>query len=212
MSTFDTREAWLREAANLLRPRFAGAGATLPANIRFAIAFPSSGRKGRAIGECWDASASDDQHFEIIVRCDKDNPVDVLDILTHELVHAGAGLAAGHGKTFKRLALSVGPAGPMRSTHAGPELLVHLTKLAEGLGPLPHAKLGFGLSTRPPKQDTRMLKVECAVCGYLVRVARKWLTEVGTPLCRIHGDSMVCEAVDEPSEADSVLLAAVKGT
>lgn len=41
-------------------------------------------------------------------------------------------------------------------------------------------------SNRPPKQTTRLMKAECAECGYTVRVTSKWL-EVGPPHCPVHG-------------------------
>lgn len=45
------------------------------------------------------------------------------------------------------------------------------------------------LRDAPKKQKTRMLKCECATCGYTVRTARKWLELAGAPLCPIedHG-------------------------
>lgn len=204
MNAYESREAWLKAATDELCPLFANAGAELPIRIRFAIAFPSTGRRGKRIGECWDQSASGDGHFEIFIRADYADPNEVLAILVHELVHSAVGLEAKHGKAFKRLALAVGLTGPMRSTVAGARLLNRLTQISKDLGPLPHAKLGWGLSNRPPKQDTRMLKVECATCGYVCRVARKWLDEVGLPLCPEHG-VMVCEATAAP---EPLLLAA----
>jgi hypothetical protein len=41
-------------------------------------------------------------------------------------------------------------------------------------------------STRPPKQDARLIKCECGECGYVVRTTRKWL-EIGAPHCPNHG-------------------------
>jgi hypothetical protein len=57
----DFRESWLRAAAAELRPYFATVGYSLPDNIRFAIAFTSTGRKGKRLGECWHSSTSDDR-------------------------------------------------------------------------------------------------------------------------------------------------------
>ena len=34
------------------------------------IAFPSTGRKGKRVGELWHAATSDDESFEVIVRAD----------------------------------------------------------------------------------------------------------------------------------------------
>src|ERR1019366_949244 len=83
----DTRESWLRSGAGELRPYFASSGFPIPENIRFAIAFPSTGRRGARIGECWHSSTSEDDNFEIIIRADIADPVEVLGVLVHELVH-----------------------------------------------------------------------------------------------------------------------------
>jgi hypothetical protein len=198
-----SRDAWLQAAADQLRPLFDRVGAPLPGKLRFAIAFPSTGRKSKRIGECWDSSASADGHFEIIVRSDQSDPVDVLGILIHELTHAAVGLAAGHGKAFKWIAVALGLEGKMTATVAGAKLRADLAKLADVVGPLPHGKLGFGLSDRPKKQEARMLKAECSTCGYVVRVARKWL-EVGPPHCPEHG-AMSCDGFE--AEAEGVVIA-----
>jgi hypothetical protein len=76
------------------------------AHIRVAIGFTSAGRKGKAIGECWDNRLSADGHFEIFIRPDLAHaadamPAQIAAILAHELVHAAVGIPAGHGKAFK---------------------------------------------------------------------------------------------------------------
>ena len=55
-----TREGWLAEATEALRPMFRDAGARIPDKIRFAMAFTSAGTKGGRIGECWQDTASAD--------------------------------------------------------------------------------------------------------------------------------------------------------
>ena len=57
----DLRESWLRAAVNLLRPYFVDIGYPLPDHIRTAIAFPSTGRKGKRLGECWHSTSSEDR-------------------------------------------------------------------------------------------------------------------------------------------------------
>ena len=47
------------------------------------------------------------------------DPVDVLDTLVHELVHAVDNCEHKHGKEIKKIALSIGLEGPMRSAGAG---------------------------------------------------------------------------------------------
>jgi hypothetical protein len=135
---------------------------------------------------------SADGHFEIFIRPDLAHapdamPAQIAAILAHELVHAAVGIPAGHGKAFKRVALGLGLVGPMRATTPGS---IPCRRRADPRcrWPPPHARLDTdGESTAPRKQKTRMLKCECATCGYTVRTARKWLEQAGAPLCPIEG-------------------------
>jgi hypothetical protein len=47
--------------------------------------------------------------------------------MAHELVHAAVGIAAGHGKEFRRVAKGIDLAGSMTATTAGPafEMAMH---------------------------------------------------------------------------------------
>src|SRR6202167_2672522 len=107
-NTHDSRESWLRSATAALRPYSESCGFPVPENIRFAIAFPSTGRRGARIGECWHSSTSDDPNFEIIIRADIADPVEVLGVLVHELIHAVLPADAGHGKLYKEAAIKIG--------------------------------------------------------------------------------------------------------
>ncbi|KAK0342005.1 hypothetical protein LTR94_024042 [Friedmanniomyces endolithicus] len=162
-----------------------GAGRPLPDRLRVAIGFTSRGAKGKAIAHAPDAM-----------------PAQIAAILAHELVHAAVGIPAGHGKAFKRVALGLGLVGPMRATTPGEAFLAAVAPILDAAGPLPHARLDTdGESTAPKEQKTRMLKCECATCGYTARTARKWLEQAGAPLCPIedHGQ-MSHEALDDDSE------------
>lgn len=39
-------------------------------------------------------------------------------------------------------------------------------------------------------QKSRLLRVSCRSCGYVCRVTRKWLDDVGPPLCPCNGSAM----------------------
>lgn len=205
----DNRESWLNRVAVGMAPLFAALDAPLPSRVRVAIGFTSRGAKGRAIGECWDNRRSGDGHFEIFIRPDLAHapdamPAQIAAILAHELVHAAVGIAAGHGKAFKRVAVGLGLVGPMRATTPGDAFLATVAPILAAAGPLPHARLDTGgETTRPKKQATRMLKCECATCGYTVRTARKWLETAGAPLCPIDGHGpMQHELIDSDGEDD----------
>ena len=176
----DTRESWLRAATDELRPYFTRCGHPLPDKIRFAIGFPSTGRKGNRVGECWHSSTSADEHFEIFIRADLSEPVEVLGVLVHELVHAVVPVDAKHGKHYRAAAVKIGLQGKMVHALPGELLQKRLDDLAVTLGPLPHARLNIergadnrGPADRAKKQTTRMLKAECETegCGFIVRVA-----------------------------------------
>lgn len=66
----DNRESWLNRVAVGMAPLFDALGTPLPDRVRVAIGFTSAGRKGKAIGECWDNRRSADGHFEIFIRPD----------------------------------------------------------------------------------------------------------------------------------------------
>jgi hypothetical protein len=198
------RETWLNQIAAKLAPTFAEKGAPLPARIRIAIAFPSTGSRGKRIGECWDKTASGDGSFEIMIRPDIDDPTEAAAILTHELCHAAAGIAAGHGKAFKRIANAMGLVGPMKSTTAGPEFLALAAPILSKVGPLPHARLDLGgLTTKPKKQTARLIKCECDECGYIVRTARKWIMDAGAPICPAKGHGpMIADMIEDDDDTE----------
>lgn len=205
----DNRESWLNRVAVGMAPLFDALDTPLPDRIRVAIGFTSAGRKGKAIGECWDNRLSADGHFEIFIRPDLAHapdamPAQIAAILAHELVHAAVGIPAGHGKTFKRIATGLGLVGPMRATTPGEVFLATVAPILAVAGPLPHARLDTdGETTAPKKQAARMLKCECQACGYTMRIARKWLETAGAPLCPIadHG-AMHHDPLDSDAEPE----------
>ena len=204
------REGWLRAAAAGLREYFASVGYPLPDDIRFAIAFTSTGRRGKRVGECWHSSASGDARYEIFIRADLADPVDVLGVLMKELLHTALPADAGHGRLFKDAALKVGLLPPLRTATPNALLKAKLEELAATLGPLPHAKLDIsqdpliavGIAIdRPKKQKARLLRAQCTneECGYTLRVPLKWVREPGPPHCPLHG----AMTVEIPPDIDS---------
>ena len=133
----DSRESWLRAATDELRPYFQRCGYPLSGKIRFAIAFPSTGRKGNRVGECWHSSTSADEHFEIFIRADLAEPEKVLGVLVHELVHVVVPVDAKHGKHYRDAALKIGLHGKMVHALPGELLQKRLDDLAATLGPCP---------------------------------------------------------------------------
>ena len=179
------REAWLNAFTDKARPFFDDEGSPLPLNVRVSIGFTSRGAKGKRIGECWADACSADGHFEIFIKPDlqSDGPR-VADILTHELCHAAAGLEAGHGPAFKRIATRLGLEGKMTATVAGARWHAWADAVLAELGPFPGAALNGGASNAPKKQGTRMIKLSCN-CGWTCRTARANI--VDDMLCPLPG-------------------------
>jgi hypothetical protein len=183
------RQQWLEFAVEAVRERFAAAGYVIPTEIRFAIGWPKRATTCGAVGECWATSASSDRHAELFVSPELTEGARILNVLAHELVHATVGTAAGHRKPFKQCALKIGLQGPMRATTASPEFTAWAAALIQRIGPYP-----AGFLTDTPKQGTRMLKCECATCGYTVRITRKWLMLAGPPICPTDRTPLTAEA------------------
>ncbi len=161
-----TREAWLEASIPFLRGLIVGAGGPKFKDPRVSVGFCSTGRRSRRAGECW--VPQKDGRSQIFIRPEMDQPVPVLDLMAHELIHASLP-GAGHGPAFKKVALGIGLTGKMRSTVAGPELKAKLVKLAKRLGKFPHHALVAGNEVK--KQTTRMRKYVCPDCEQIVRAA-----------------------------------------
>jgi hypothetical protein len=202
-----TREAWLLAGWNDIRPHFQSLGYEPPDNIRLALSFTSGGKRGIE-GECWHPQYSGDNTYEIIIKADHDDPVEILGILIHQMIHTLLSPEAKHGREFRDIALRVGMEGRMSHAMPGALLRDRLAAIAEQLGPLPHAKLDLASGAIGAKKSgVRMLKAECpAACGYTIRILPKW-AKIGLPFCPVapaHG-TLVCDFPDEDDKLSSEL-------
>jgi hypothetical protein len=178
------RETYLGNAITELRPLFILHGFPIPKLVKVTCGWPSksAGRSSkRRIGECWDKTASADKKtINIIISMVIDSPLEALDVLAHELVHAAVGNECGHRGPFKTLARAIGLEGKLTATTAGPELEKHLKGIVKTLGKYPHSKIDFDARK---KQTTRMIKVECQNivnenCGMIFRTTRRWVDAI----------------------------------
>ena len=198
-----TREQWLLAAVELIRPHFKAKDYEIP-RVRVSCGWPSKSplsSKKRALGECWSAEADAEGITQVFVSPYLDEVSRVVDVLVHELVHATVGCKEKHNKVFRKCALAVGLEGKMTATVAGEELLEIIGEWVKELGGYPNAKLDL---TKAPtkKQGTRMIKAECGKCGYVLRTTRKWLEEVGPPLCACNHEPMGYKLPD-PADSDA---------
>ncbi len=110
-----TREAWLEAAVRQLTPIFANAGYAIP-HCRVLCGFASSGVRSGHVGQCWSTRSSKDGMNQIFISPALEDPIEVLDTLVHELVHAVDDCQHKHGKEFKNMAMKSGMVCPMRSS------------------------------------------------------------------------------------------------
>jgi hypothetical protein len=195
-----TREAWLIDAINLFRSElFKQHGLKIP-DVRVSMGLPHGRNSKKIIGQCWNSKSSVDKKISIFITPTIDDSALILSTLAHELIHAHLDNKHGHKAPFKRIALTIGLEGKMTATTAGPELKAYIKKMISKFGDIPHARLN--LNARPSKkQTTRMIKMECEDCGYIVRTAFKHIQEKGAVICPCNSKSMSFEVPDE-SEGD----------
>jgi len=189
------RERWLCECIRKLRIDFLEAGFELPEKIRASCSWPSKGglaaKERRITGEAWSSDCSADGSFEVFISPMLKDPEKVSAVLVHELCHCAVGLKCKHRGDFRVCAKRMGLEGRMTATEAGKELAERLSILTAEVGPYPHAELKR--SNAPPTQSTRMLRLTCGGCGYVARTTKKWIEEIGPPLCACGHGAMECQ-------------------
>ena len=177
--TYANREQWLMSAVDHLVPLFERSGYSVPI-VKVSVGFPSTGAKGRHLGQCWSSKSAVDGINQIFIAPHLQTPFDFLDTLVHELVHAVDDCQSGHGDNFKKIAKDVGLKGPMRSAGAGEWLKQDLLRIAEKLGTFPHGRLS--LPIRMMQQTPKRPGAKCSKCGYEVVMLKKYL-DLGPPIC-----------------------------
>jgi hypothetical protein len=182
-----TREEWLQASINGLKELFAEIGQDVP-DVYVSVGYPKGARgKGKTIGQCHPAILSSDDKAHIFIHPCLTDSVKVLAVLSHELIHAIDNCESGHKGRFARIAKDFGLEGKMTATTPSAELVECLNTLVIMLGEYPHALLN---ESNEGKQSTRMIKCECENCGYVVRTSRKWIIELGAPLCPCNKEVM----------------------
>ncbi len=149
-----TREAWLHQAVDAIRPWFTEQGYTVPDKLQLSFSLPKGNVK-LIRGQCWDPICSDDGTVNIMISPLQDDPFQMVSTLVHEMTHAAVGTEFGHKKPFVDAARKMGLEGKPKSAalpQEGPAA-DKVRKLLEELGPLAHSPLklhGKHGKTRPP--------------------------------------------------------------
>ena len=180
-----TRENWLIMATDKLNNGvFKQHGYEVPQDVKVSCGFPASGgrtgAKHQAIGTCHNRASSKAGVNEVYISPTQDDSIRVLDVLTHELIHAIDDCEHGHKGLFRTIAVDVGLEGKMTSTHAGKELTAKLEKIVKELGEYPHAEVS---TANKKKQGTRNIKVECSSCGFGWRASQTMIDRMTNATC-----------------------------
>jgi hypothetical protein len=182
------REQWLDKMTDCLRKGlFKRNDLDIP-EVHVSTGFPSRkalGKRNRTIGQCWDGKASGDNLGHVFISPVLSDPMEVVETLAHELVHATVGTAAGHRKPFKDAATAIGLEGKMTATHGGDRFKALVQPYINRLGEYPQPAFD-PTQGGPKKQTTRLIKAECDECGLIVRITR-------THIDRLNGDLRCCD-------------------
>ena len=178
---YRTREEWLIAAIEALRPLYEEHGHEIPA-YQVSVGWPGGrSKKSTTVGQCWPTHAADDGSASIFVSPVVKNPLEVLEILGHELIHAIDDCESGHRGNFAKIFTQVGFIGRKTTHEAGPELVEKMKAILNELGRYPHGQMKRE-AKGAAKQKTYMLKLEAICCGYLVRTTQSWIDQ-GLPSC-----------------------------
>ena len=194
------RQRWLEAAVTELRPHFLKQGFEVPAKLRISMGWSFAGGE-KVLGTCHPLEASSDKHHEIFIAPSMHDGVKIVATIIREIVHALLPPRTGHRGPFKQAALAMGLEGKMTATTGGPLVVEWAEKFIAKHGAYPAGSLSRDKGRK--KQSTRLLKAECATCGYTVRVTKKWIDESGAPHCGVksHG-RMDCDVGEEEGEED----------
>ena len=146
------REQWLKAAGDLLVTEF---DLHLPRPWRVSTGSPA--RQGKSLGHCYASAAVQDGANEIWVNASIVDPLQILGVLLHELLHAEDDCQSGHAGAFQRRALQVGYLPPAEGLPA-----LRRAKGPPGgpAGLLPRLPHRARCSPATPKKG-RMIKLQC---------------------------------------------------
>lgn len=173
-----TREQYLQAIIDAARPMFESIGAPVPDNVRASVGLP---RSRKAFGECWRSVCSSDKGREIFVSPVLVEPLRIADTLVHEICHAALADGIGHKSPFVKLARQMQLEGKATATVGGESFKATWQPIVAQLGQYPG--VAFDPKAGPPKQSTRMIKVECGTCGFVFRTTKKWIEQTEIMHC-----------------------------
>lgn len=155
MNTIRTREEWLLSGVAALKGEFF-TGRKVP-HVACSCGWTN---RPKSLGICHPPEDSSNGTVNLFICPTQDDPVRILDVLLHELGHAHLGNEVGHKAPFVQLMKEFGLKGKPTATYAlpGTDCYERLKRIADGLGPYPHAAM-----IKPEKQANKKKVTWCKV-------------------------------------------------
>ena len=102
-------EDWYRRAVEFYRADLElAAGKPIPP-FHISSGFTHAGvRRTRTAGQCWAPSASADKRAQIFLNPRFVEPLELINTIVHEVIHATVGVEHGHLRPFSRVAAACG--------------------------------------------------------------------------------------------------------
>ena len=179
-----TRDGWLAEITPAIAKWVDDLDFPLP-KVEVKSGFPSTGRRATETAESWEKGH--DGSYVIFVRPDRSDPVEVAAAVAQHMCRIATFSKDRGDHLFRYAVEALGLKVTKGDVIAGPEFEARIKPLIDKLGKMPCPDMAPTTGATPPKQTTRQIKVYCEKCGYVARVSRKWLNEVGPPHCPKHG-------------------------
>jgi len=179
-----TREQWLNAAVVQLTKKFFKGDTKMPEQWAISCGFVKGGGD-KGIGQCWSPESAEDGVTTHMFICPtRSEPIDVLGITIHEMIHAAIGIDEKHGKKFKQEMARIGLEGKATATKVPEEgeLRDYLEGLSERLGPYPHSPLSTIKKVKKPNAGGWVRLVSPENEKYKVLISPKQLDECGPPL------------------------------
>jgi hypothetical protein len=164
------REQWLQHAAEAIRRALPDV--RIP-DVQVSCSWPGGGSPAKRIGECWPTQASAAGINEVFISPKLEDPVKVVQVLTHELAHAVDNCVNGHKAGFVKIGRAMGMTG--KPTSMEPDIswaTEVVNELLRTCGAFPHRTVDKS-KNGVKKQTARMIKCECGECGAVWRMAQK---------------------------------------
>jgi hypothetical protein len=175
------REQWLKELANRAIPVIASSReySEEETSVKLSCGFPAKQGKRKQVNACLvPPTNSDEFNAEIFVTPELSAKREVARAVLPLLVAVVTGdyqQRTNYRNAIRALGLN------------SEELPTWAKSLIEALPAYPHASLTL---PEVKKQSTRLIKVHCAPCGYIARVSRSTLENLGAPICPACNQSM----------------------